>query len=94
MKKGKPKKEDSSLVIRDAKLDPFKIYFDGNCYTVSEDTDNNDRIIGYYSKMGQAIHSVVKQKMLEGYEYTLQEFIDKYQDNLETFTDIFEKHID
>jgi len=94
MKKGKPKKEDSSLVIRDSKLDPFKIYFDGQCYTVAEETDNNDRIIGYYSHMGKAIHSVVKQKMLDGYEYTLQEFIDKYQDKLDTFTDIFEKHID
>lgn len=94
MKKGKPRKEDSSLVIKDVQLDPFKIYFDGMCYTVAETTQNNDRIIGYYSNMGGALHSVVKQKMLEGYEYTLKEFVDTYQENLEKFSNIIDKHLD
>ena len=42
MKKGKPRKEDSSLVIRDSKLEPFVIYYDGMCFSVMEETNNND----------------------------------------------------
>ena len=93
MKKGKPKKEDSSLVIRDPKLEPFVIYYDGMCYSVMEETNNNDKIVGYYSRISGAIHSVVQQKMLEDREYTLIEFVDTYQEKLENFTDIFDKHI-
>ena len=93
MKKGKPKKEDSSLVIRDPKLEPFVIYYDGMCFSVMEETNNNDKVIGYYSRMSGAVHSVVKQKMLDTREYTLDEFVDSYQEKLDDFTDIFDKFI-
>jgi len=93
MKKGKPRKEDSSIVITDSLLNPFKIYYDGTCYTVVEKTNNNDKIVGYYSRIGGAVHSVVQQKMLENKEYTLSEFVDSYQEKLDSFTNIFEKFI-
>jgi hypothetical protein len=93
MKKGKPRKEDSSLVIRDSKLEPFVIYYDGMCFSVMEETNNNDKVVGYYSRMSGAIHSVVKQKMLGTREYTLDEFVDSYQEKLDDFTDIFDKFI-
>ena len=93
MKKGKPRKEDSSLVIRDSKLEPFVIYYDGMCFSVMEETNNNDKVVGYYSRMSGVIHSVVKQKMLGTREYTLDEFVDSYQEKLDDFTDIFDKFI-
>jgi len=88
-----------STVIIDPIIAPYKISIDPECYTVTDEVDPIDtggivirKTYGYFNTLPSALRKITKMKLMKNKKYTLQGYINEFNEMITQFESKFEKY--
>lgn len=83
-------REESQTKIEDELISPYVIYFDSVSYTVVKPKNKGqDENISYHTRFDGALKSIAKLLINEQKTVTIKEFIEKYEQILNSISERF-----
>lgn len=84
--KGRPAGSANTTIIKDKSLHPYAIYVEDNQNVVVKiKDDGSEETYGYHSTLGGALQKIAKYKTINNKTYSIREYIDEYNNNLNEF---------
>lgn len=76
----KKTKEQSYSVINSPEIAPYRIYVEESQFTVVLPSGTYEKTFGYYATLAGALNKITKLKVLEVKEFTLDGYINRFQE--------------